>query len=168
MNFQCLEAPIGELRVSENSGAFSKHAGWVCLTPYLTLRNHVSKHTQLRNNITRSSLSFRPTLALLAIRRLNIEIKKIYLAAAGTKTHNHVASCMFLVCVLFVFGGWLKSNCQNWTTWSTGLCHYCVIKNIQKRLEMSFVATNIIWGHPLAIATNSSFASSTNCFLASS
>ena len=33
------------------------------------------------------SLSFRPTLALLAIPRLNIELK-IYLAAAGTWTHN--------------------------------------------------------------------------------
>ena len=37
---------------------------------------------------------------------------------------------------------------------------------MQKRLEMSFFATNFIWGHPLAIATNCSFASSTNCFLA--
>ena len=44
----------------------------------------------------------------------------------------------------------------------------CVIKNTHKRLEMSFVATNFIWGHPLAIATNCSFATSTNCFLARS
>ena len=52
MNFGCLEASTGELRVSENSAAPSEHAGWVRLTPYLTLENHVSKHTQLRNVIT--------------------------------------------------------------------------------------------------------------------
>ena len=49
MNFEWLEASTGELHVSENSVASSKQAGWVRLTPYLTLKNHVSKHTQLRN-----------------------------------------------------------------------------------------------------------------------
>ena len=44
------------------------------------------------------SLSFRPTLAPLAIPKLNIEIKKYLAAAAGTRTHNLVASCMYLVC----------------------------------------------------------------------
>ena len=52
MNFECFEASTGELRVSENSAASNKHAGWVCLTPYLTLKKHVSKHTQLRSVIT--------------------------------------------------------------------------------------------------------------------
>ena len=47
MNFEGLDASTGELRVSENLTAFSKHAGWVRLMPYLTLKNHVSKHTQL-------------------------------------------------------------------------------------------------------------------------
>ena len=51
MNFGCLEASTGELRVSENSAESSKHAGWVRLMPYLTLKNHVSRHTQLRNVI---------------------------------------------------------------------------------------------------------------------
>ena len=51
MNFECLEASVGELCVSENSTASSKHAGWVRLTPYLNLKNHVSKDTQLRNVI---------------------------------------------------------------------------------------------------------------------
>ena len=36
------------------------------------------------------SLSFRLTLAPLAIPRLNIEVKK-YLAVAGTRTHNLIA-----------------------------------------------------------------------------
>ena len=53
MNFGCLEASTGELRVSENSSA---HAGWVHLMPYLTLKNHVSKHAQLRNVITHNAL----------------------------------------------------------------------------------------------------------------
>ena len=52
MNFECLEALTGELHVSENSAASSKHAGWVGLAPYPTLKNHVSKHTRLRNVIT--------------------------------------------------------------------------------------------------------------------
>ena len=52
MNFECLEALTGELLVSENSAASSKHAGWVRLTPYLTLKNHVPKHAQLRNVMT--------------------------------------------------------------------------------------------------------------------
>ena len=52
MNSGYLDASTGELRVSENLAASSKHAGWVCLTPYLTLKNHVSKHTHLRNVIT--------------------------------------------------------------------------------------------------------------------
>ena len=52
MNFEGLDAPTGELCVSENSTASSKHAGWVRLMPYLTLKNYVSKHTQLRNVIT--------------------------------------------------------------------------------------------------------------------
>ena len=51
MNYECLVASTGELRVSENSAASSEHAGCVCLTPYLTLKNHVSKQTQLRNVI---------------------------------------------------------------------------------------------------------------------
>ena len=38
MKFDCLETSAGELRVSEKSAASSKHAGWVCLTPYLTLK----------------------------------------------------------------------------------------------------------------------------------
>ena len=37
MKFEYLEASTGELRVSEISAASSKHAGWVCLTPYVTL-----------------------------------------------------------------------------------------------------------------------------------
>ena len=52
MNFECLEASTSELRVSENLAVSSKHAGWVHPIPYLTLKNHVSKHTQLRNVIT--------------------------------------------------------------------------------------------------------------------
>ena len=52
MNFECLDASASELRVSENSAESSKHAGWVCLTAYLTLKNHVSKHTHLRSIIT--------------------------------------------------------------------------------------------------------------------
>ena len=52
--FGCLEASTGELCVSELSAAPNMQAGWVYLTPYLTLRNHVSKHTQLRNVITQS------------------------------------------------------------------------------------------------------------------
>ena len=51
MNFGCLEASTSELRVSENSAESSKRAGWVRLMPYLTLKNHVSKRTQLRNVI---------------------------------------------------------------------------------------------------------------------
>ena len=51
MNFGCLEASTGELRVSENSAESSKRAGWVRLMPYLTLKNRVSKRTQLRNVI---------------------------------------------------------------------------------------------------------------------
>ena len=45
MDFKCLEASTGELQLSENSAASSKHTSWVRLTPYLTLKNHVSKHT---------------------------------------------------------------------------------------------------------------------------
>ena len=52
MNFGYLDAPTGELRVSENLAGFSKHTSWVCLTPYLTLKNHASKHTHLLNVIT--------------------------------------------------------------------------------------------------------------------
>ena len=52
MKFECLEASTIELPVSGNSSAPSKHAGWVHLTPYLTLKNHVRKHTQLCNVIT--------------------------------------------------------------------------------------------------------------------
>ena len=52
MKFGCLEASTGGLPVSGNSTAPSKHAGWVRLTPYLTLKIHVWKHTQLRNVIT--------------------------------------------------------------------------------------------------------------------
>ena len=52
MKFVCPEASTGELRVSEISAASSKHAGWVRLTPYLTLLNHASKWTQLRNVMT--------------------------------------------------------------------------------------------------------------------
>ena len=52
MNFKCLEALTDELRVSENSAVSSSPAGCVRLTPYLTLNNHVSKQTQLRNVIT--------------------------------------------------------------------------------------------------------------------
>ena len=48
MNSGYFDASTGELRVSENSAASSKHAGWVCLLPYLTLKNH----THLRNVIT--------------------------------------------------------------------------------------------------------------------
>ena len=48
------------------------------------------------------------------------------------------------------------------------LPEFCVIKNMQKRLDMIFVVTNFIWGHPLAIATNCSIVSSTNCVLARS
>ena len=49
MNFECLEAATGELCVSENSAVSSKLAGWVRLTPYLTLKNLVSKRTQMSN-----------------------------------------------------------------------------------------------------------------------
>ena len=52
MNFECLDCSTGELRVSENSAASSKLAGWVRLTTYLTLKNYVSKRTQLWNAIT--------------------------------------------------------------------------------------------------------------------
>ena len=52
MNFECLKASTGELRVSENLAVSSKHAGWARLTPYLTLKNPVSKHPQLCNFIT--------------------------------------------------------------------------------------------------------------------
>ena len=52
MNFECLEASTSELHVSENLVVSSKHAGWVRLTPYLTLKNHVSKRTQQRNVTT--------------------------------------------------------------------------------------------------------------------
>ena len=38
-----------------NSAVSSKRAGWVRLTPYLTLKNYVSKHTKLRNVITQSN-----------------------------------------------------------------------------------------------------------------
>ena len=51
MNFGGLESSTGGLHVSENLAASSKHAGCARLTPYLTLKNHVSKHTQLRNVI---------------------------------------------------------------------------------------------------------------------
>ena len=49
MNSECLEASTGELHESKNSAVSSKHAGWVSLKPYPTLKNHVSKLTQLRN-----------------------------------------------------------------------------------------------------------------------
>ena len=39
MNFECLEASTGDLRVSENLAASSKHADLGCLTPYVTLKN---------------------------------------------------------------------------------------------------------------------------------
>ena len=52
MNFGCLEASTGELRVSENSAASSKRAGCVRLMAYLTLKKRLSKRTQLRNVIT--------------------------------------------------------------------------------------------------------------------
>ena len=51
MNFGCLEASTGELRLSENTAESSQRAGWVRLMPYLTLKNHVSKRTQLCNVI---------------------------------------------------------------------------------------------------------------------
>ena len=106
MKFGCLEASTGELCESENSAASSKHAGWVCLTPYLTLKNHVSKHTELYNIITQSSLSFRPTLAPLAIRRLNIEIKKyIWLQLGLEPTTLQQAACLWFVCCLFLVVG---------------------------------------------------------------
>ena len=38
--------------MSGKAAASSNHAGWVRLTPYLTLKQHVSKHTQLCNVIT--------------------------------------------------------------------------------------------------------------------
>ena len=52
MNFECLEASTGELRVSENFAVSSKHAGWVRLMPNLTVKYHVPKHTQLPNVLT--------------------------------------------------------------------------------------------------------------------
>ena len=52
MNFGYLEALTSDLRVSENSAASRKGAGWVSFTPYLVNKNHVSKHTQLHNVIT--------------------------------------------------------------------------------------------------------------------
>ena len=39
--FDCLEASTSELHVRGNSAASSKCAGWVHLTPYLALKNHV-------------------------------------------------------------------------------------------------------------------------------
>ena len=77
------------------------------------------------------SLSFRPTLAPLAIPKLNTQIKKKKLTAIGfdVQTPNHVASCMYLVCVLFAVGGWLKANCHNWTVAKLKL-HFIVAYNL--------------------------------------
>ena len=52
MNFECLDASACELRVSENSAESSKHAGWVCLTAYLTLKNHQEPSRTLKNTPT--------------------------------------------------------------------------------------------------------------------
>ena len=39
---------------------------------------------------------------------------------------------------------------------------------MHKKLNMIFVVTNFIWGHPLAIASNCSIVSTANCFVARS
>ena len=51
MIFGYPEASTSELRVSENSATSSNPTGWARLTPYLTLKYHVLRHTQLRNII---------------------------------------------------------------------------------------------------------------------
>ena len=61
---------------------------------YLTTFNWVGD--AINHSTLLGSLSFRPTLAPLAIPRLNIEIK-IYLAADGTQTHNLVVCCLLSV-----------------------------------------------------------------------
>ena len=69
----------GELRVSKNSAASSKRAGSFCLPPYLTLKKHTSKHTQLRNTIKqRHKLNL--TLAYLksAHQELSSEVQLVH------------------------------------------------------------------------------------------
>ena len=46
-----LDISKSELHVSWIFAASSKHAGWVRLTPFLTLENHVSKRIQLHEAI---------------------------------------------------------------------------------------------------------------------